>query len=101
MGVLLWAAWQRDVIANLFSVDQNVECALPPAFAAVRHPQCDRLRILDRHIEREPAFACASMAAPREKRSRVLSLFVEVALRLHLARLGKSNRGCLKILLLL
>src|SRR5579863_3719257 len=41
------------------------------------------------------------MAAAPEKRSRVFSLLVEVALRLHLARLGKSDCGCLKLLLLL
>src|ERR1700730_11026169 len=40
------------------------------------------------------------MAASPEKRRRVFALLVEVALRLHLAGLGKSNCGCLKFLLL-
>ena len=100
-GLLFGAAWQCNIFTNLLAIDQDVAGAFSSPITAERYPQRNPVSRLDRHVEREPAFACTSVTTAPEKRHRVLTLFIEVSLRLHLARLGKRYRGSLNLLLLL
>ena len=48
---LIGAEVRFCVIGNLLAFNQDIERALSPSVAAERHPQCDRPRILNRHVE--------------------------------------------------